>query len=146
MKSERGVSLMSLIIYLIAMTIVIAIVANISRYFYKNVSYVGDSLEASEQFVKFNALFTKEVNIKNNFVEKVEEEEKYKYVIFSKTRNQYIFDVENKEIYMNKVKLCSNIIDCNFSYNKDEELVTVELIVNNGGNQTNLKNTYKICK
>ena len=128
------------------MTIVIAIVANVSRYFYKNVSYIDDSLEASEQFVKFNAMFTKEVNIKNNFLEMVEEEENYKYIIFSKTKNQYIFDIKNQEIYMNKVKLCSDIINCNFSYDKDDELITIELTIGNSGNQANFKNTYKICK
>ena len=33
MKSEKGVSLVSLIIYLIAMTIAVGIVARISNYF-----------------------------------------------------------------------------------------------------------------
>ena len=37
MKSEKGVSLITLIIYLIAMSTVVAIVARASNYFYKNV-------------------------------------------------------------------------------------------------------------
>ena len=37
MKSEKGVSLVSLIIYLIAMTITVGIVARISNYFYRNI-------------------------------------------------------------------------------------------------------------
>ena len=64
MKSEKGVSLVSLIIYLIAMTIAVGIVARISNYFYRNINILDTSLTSSEEFLNFNAYITKEVNIK----------------------------------------------------------------------------------
>lgn len=50
MKSEKGVSLVSLIIYLIAMTIAVGIVARISNYFYRNINILDTSLTSSEEF------------------------------------------------------------------------------------------------
>ena len=47
MKSEKGVSLVSLIIYLIAMTITVGIVARISNYFYRNINILDTSLTSS---------------------------------------------------------------------------------------------------
>lgn len=106
MKSEKGVSLVSLIIYLIAMTIAVGIVARISNYFYRNINILDTSLTSSEEFLNFNAYITKEVNIKGNEVQTIGEREissgRMKYLIFSKTGNQYGFI--NNEIYLNQVK------------------------------------------
>ena len=111
MKSEKGVSLVSLIIYLIAMTITVGIVARISNYFYRNINILDTSLTSSEEFLNFNAYITKEVNIKGNEVQTIGEREissgRMKYLIFSKTGNQYGFI--NNEIYLNQVKICSNL-------------------------------------
>ena len=89
MKSEKGVSLVSLIIYLIAMTITVGIVARISNYFYRNINILDTSLTSSEEFLNFNAYITKEVNIKGNEVQTIGEREissgRMKYLIFSKT-------------------------------------------------------------
>lgn len=88
MKSEKGVSLVSLIIYLIAMTIAVGIVARISNYFYRNINILDTSLTSSEEFLNFNAYITKEVNIKGNEVQTIGEREissgRMKYLIFSK--------------------------------------------------------------
>ena len=59
MKSEKGISLISLIIYLIAFTTAVAIVANVSNYFYKNLTQSGNSLKTNEQFLKLNSVFEK---------------------------------------------------------------------------------------
>lgn len=130
MKSERGVSLVSLIIYLIAMTTVVAIVARVSTYFYKNVNSVESNLEQNEQFVKFNAYITKEVSTTGNNIEKFNDE----YVIFSETKNQYMF--KDGAIYMNQIKICSNISSCKFE--KVEENLKVTLIIKNGKTFTNI--------
>ena len=89
MKSEKGISLVSLIIYLIVMTIVVTIIARISTYFYKNVSSTDSNLEQNEQLVKFNAFITKEINIQDNIVNDIGDNGKY--IIFNKTQNQYTF-------------------------------------------------------
>ena len=142
MKSEKGISLISLIIYLIAFTTTVAIVANVSNYFYKNLTQSGNSLKTNEQLLKLNSYLTKEINIRGNVIESIGEEQvsstqKMNYIIFANTQNQYSFI--NGEIYFNKTKICSDINTCNFEYNND--VLTVRITVN--GNNT-FVNSYKI--
>ncbi len=141
MKSEKGVSLITLIIYLIAMSTVVAIVARASNYFYKNVINREKDLSTNSEFVKFTSFFTKEINTNDNSIKSIGEEETeageiMKYIIFEKTKNQYGFI--NNEIYLNQTKICSNIDDCDFEV--EGGIVTVTLKIND----TIFKNKYKI--
>ena len=61
MKSESGVTLISITVYLIVMTIVIGIIAIISSFFYKNTIEVSEISPITE-FTKFNSYFTREIN------------------------------------------------------------------------------------
>ena len=135
MKSEKGVSLVSLIIYLIAMTTVVAIVTRVSTYFYKNVNSVESNIDQNEQYVKFNAYITKEISTVNNKIDKIGDEGTL--VVFAKTCNQYMF--KDGSIYMNKVKICSKINDCKFEAignNKDKLKIT--LSIDGGKTYTNI--------
>lgn len=135
MKSEKGVSLVSLIIYLIAMTTVVAIVTRVSTYFYKNVNSVESNIDQNEQYVKFNAYITKEISTVNNKIDKIGDEGRF--VVFAKTCNQYMF--KDGSIYMNKVKICSKINDCKFEAignNKDKLKIT--LSIDGGKTYTNI--------
>ena len=141
MKSEKGVSLITLIIYLIAMSTVVAIVARASNSFYKNVINREKDLSTNSEFVKFTSFFTKEINTNDNSIKSIGEEETeageiMKYIIFEKTKNQYGFI--NNEIYLNQTKICSNIDDCDFEV--EGGIVTVTLKIND----TIFKNKYKI--
>lgn len=141
MKTENGVSLISLIIYLIVFTTVVAIVANISNYFYKNVTLSDNSLKLNEQFLKFNSYLTKEINTKGNTIENIGEKEiaenkKMNYIVFSSTKNQYSFI--NNEIYFNQTKICSNVSSCKFEYNND--ILTIIIMSENN----TFVNSYKI--
>ena len=62
MKKENGVTLTSIIIYIIALLIVIGIVASLTSYFYKNVDVDGESKLTNSQFTKFTSFFTNEIN------------------------------------------------------------------------------------
>ena len=57
MKSEKGITLISLIIYVIALTIVIGIVAVISGYFYNNIATSSEDIEPMVEYTKFNSFF-----------------------------------------------------------------------------------------
>ena len=57
MKSEKGITLVTLTVYLIAMTMVVAIVAVISRYFYTNTKTIGESVDYITEYTQFNSFF-----------------------------------------------------------------------------------------
>ena len=65
LKSNRGVTLTSLVIYIIGLTIVIALMGLISNYFYQNITDVTIKQNADEQYSKFLAYLTKDANSDN---------------------------------------------------------------------------------
>ena len=107
MKSERGVTLTSLIVYIIAMLLVVGILAVISRYFYRNINNINESIEPHTEYTTFNSYFTDEVNHNGIKVLDCETtEDKTESYIFFDNGVQYTFIQENEGIYRNKVKMC----------------------------------------
>lgn len=60
MRSNRGVTTTSLIIYVIAMLIVIGLIATINSFFYSNVLNLEDSSSNISEINKFNMHFLQE--------------------------------------------------------------------------------------
>lgn len=110
-KNNRGVTLTSLIIYVIGMTVVVASIATLTSFFYKNINVENDDL--ATQFTKFSSVFAQEINKEGNRVIECNTNDLVSYIIFS-SGNQYTF-VDNS-IYRNKVKVCENVENCAFSY------------------------------
>lgn len=118
MKNNRGITLTSLIIYVIGMVIVVSLIATLTTFFYKNVN-VDNISKDTTQYTKFSNLFLKEINKKDNDViecKTIEEDgQKISYIIFS-DGNQYTYKAENKSVYKNKIKICKDVEECEFSY------------------------------
>lgn len=118
MKSEKGITLISLTIYIIAMVVVVAIVSIISTFFYKNTNYIGNKLDPIKEYTKFNSFFSNEVNHQNIKILECKED----YIIFD-NGVQYTF-IDKQGIYRNKVKIAKNITK------KDKQAVFIEKIEN----------------
>lgn len=115
MKSNKGVTLTSLIIYVIGMTIMVSIIATLTSFFYKNID-IGDINSNTTQYTKFTSILSEEVNKKNNSVIDCQSlTDGVSYIVFS-SGNQYTFNQESKSVYRNNVKICDNIDTCDFSY------------------------------
>lgn len=120
MKSEKGITLISLIVYLIAMVIVVATVTIISGYFYKNTKGLNENIDPISEYTKFNTFFSEEVNHENIKVldcktNSTNPATKESYIAFD-NGVQYTFIKENKGIYRNKVKICREVENCDFTY------------------------------
>ncbi len=117
MKNNKGITITSLIIYVLGMIIVIAIIATLTSFFYKNINISEINKDKTTQYTQFSSVFSDEINKENNSVidckTTIENNEKISYIIFS-TGNQYTF--KNNSIYKNKIKICTNIENCDFSY------------------------------
>ena len=118
MKNNRGITLTSLIIYVIGMVIVVSLIATLTTFFYKNVN-VDNISKDTTQYTKFSNLFLDEINKKDNEIVECktteEDVQKISYIIFS-DGNQYTYKAENKSIYKNKIKICKDVEECEFSY------------------------------
>lgn len=111
MKSQKGITLISLTIYVIVMAVVIGVLAILTTFFFKNMKEVGIDLDPITEYTTFNSYFSEEVNHANLKILECKEN----YIVFN-NGIQYSYIPENKGIYQNQVKICSNVDQCNFSY------------------------------
>ena len=113
MKSQRGVTLISLTIYIIVMTIVIGIVSLISTYFYENTHSVLNDIDPITEYTRFSSIFTEEVNHNNIKILAWDNH----YVVFS-NGVQYTYIPENKGIYRSEekthIKVSRGVENCTF--------------------------------
>lgn len=128
MKSEKGVTLSSLIIYVIAMSIIIGTIAAITNYFYGNINGLTNRTEGSKQYTEFNSYFVNEVNKKDNSVltELLNSNGETK-IIFS-SGNQFKFT--EGAIYFNKIKICKEVTSCTFEFDEETNKITVTMQIN----------------
>lgn len=144
MQSQKGITLISITIYVIVMLIVVSVITVLTSYFYTNVDINSVSEDLNQQYTKFNSYFTEEVNKKGNklleigkidadtgdtiitqtesdTVEEIQnnpEDDRQTYIIFS-SGNQYTYIPQNQAIYMNQIKIAQNITGCTFNSKKE---------------------------
>ena len=139
MKSQKGVTLISLTIFVIVMAIVIGVMAIITTFFYKNIKDVNVDIDPITEYTTFNSYFSDEVNKNNIQVVKCDSQKDEEgniiqnYILFS-NGVQYTFIPNNKGIYKDKVKICRNIENCEFSetIENGKSTVTVKFTENGG--------------
>mgnify|MGYP004608962387 CR=1 FL=1 len=147
MKSEKGITITSLIVYIIGMVIVVAIMSVITTNFYKNVNSMTLDINPTSEYTRFNSNFSEEVNAYNIKVLECKSPSTdtsgtdQNYIAFD-NGTQYTYVPENKAIYKNKVKICRNVELCIFttSIQNGKDVVTVQLQID--GKQYN--NTYTL--
>ena len=124
MKSEKGVSLTALMVYIIAMLIVITTISVITSSFYNNIDEITNQSNSQKEYSRFNMFISKEINNKNNEIAKIDENNNY--IVFKEAEESHQYTFKNNAIYMNKIKICQNVTECKF-YVKDEKNITIFL-------------------
>lgn len=110
MKSEKGITLISLIVYVIVLTIVVAVIAIVSGFFMKNIKKADFYTDPLTEYTAFNSYFSDEINHKGIKILECKDD----YVVFD-DGVQYTYISENKGIYRNQVKIAKEIDYCTFS-------------------------------
>lgn len=128
MKSQRGVTLTSLVVYVVAITIIVSIMAVITTNFYKTIDDSNSNIEPYVEYTKFNSYFTDDINkesikildCNNNYIA-LNDEVQYTYVS------------ENKAIYKNRVKICKDVTACRFSteIKNGKEVIKIQMTIGN---------------
>jgi len=120
MESNRGVTITSLIIYVIAMLLVVGIISTITSFFYTNIMNVEDSSANISEMTKFNMHFLQEVKTSNNEIVQLNDNS----IIFS-TGN--VFTLQDNSIYLNNIRICENVKNLQFSTeeNNNKQIITV---------------------
>lgn len=137
MKSERGITTISVTIYVIAMLLAVTIIGILTGFFYKNIQVSDDTNDINKQYTKFNAYFTEEVNKSGNTIIDMQiqdegTENELSFIVFS-SGNQYTFIKQNKGIYFGHTKIATNIEECKFEKkeNNGKTTITVKIVADN---------------
>lgn len=156
MKTNKGVTLVSLLIYVAVLLAVVVIIGRITTMFNKNLENVAFENESATAFTNFNACLLTETKKKDNTVVRTgtmtgDSAAGYHFteglsstnctaVEFS-TKNQIVY-VDNT-IFYNKVKVASNVSNFQMTFHKSlisSEKDTIDVSMTIGGKT--YENTY----
>lgn len=129
MKNQKGITLVSLVIYILVMLIAIAVMSSITNNFYKNTDAIQANVEDVVKFNKFNNYFLKEVKTKNNEVDTISNN----YILFTSGNS---FSLSNNTIYYNNIEICNKVQSMEITFGKngdveDKTIVNVSISFNN---------------
>ena len=122
MKKDKGVTLVSLVVYIVVMSIVIAVMTAIISNFYKNTTTVQGSIEEIIKFNKFNTYFLKEVKSSDNSIDSISEN----YILFSSGNS---FSISNNTIYYNDLQICEGVDSILFEAIENEMVLEKRTII-----------------
>ena len=126
MKKQKGITLISLTIYIIGLTFILSIIAVVSSYFYKNVDTTNKTIEPLTEYTKFTSFFTEFIEDNDTKVLECGEN----YIVFN-NGVQYTYVQANKGIYYNKVKICRDVRMCEFEYNEGQKKIILKIKIGN---------------
>lgn len=124
MKSEKGITLISLTLYLMVMVFVMAIIMYVSGFFHTNVTGIKEQSKETSEFTKFNSFFIEEVKKEGNSILYVSHDKKY--IIFS-SDNRFTF--RNNAIYLNNQSICGNVEYAAFQSTETGGKVEIKVII-----------------
>lgn len=107
MKSEKGITLTSLVMYIIGITIIFAVVANITIYFNKNSRTIEYTTNNSAQITRLNQYLINDTKKEN--VQIIETNENVITMQANGETIKYTYDKNSKGIYRNKVKIANDV-------------------------------------
>lgn len=109
-KSQKGITLAALTVYIFIFTLIIGVITTISNSFYANIGDVVDAPKYISEFNKFTMFFA--VDIKNYNTAEVTETT----IQFSDTVK---YEFKDNSIYRNDVRIAKDILSCNFVLNTE---------------------------
>lgn len=118
MKNNKGITLISLAMYVVAFAIIAGIVGTITSFFYTNVTELRESADSLGEFEKFNASFLEEIKKADNKVVSIENEGRK--ITFT-SGVIYSFEQAEEGIYTNNIKMCDGVKECIFSKKENSE-------------------------
>ena len=131
MKDQKGITLISLIIYVILITLVVAGVSLLTSSFYKNVREFDNESDNVVSYTKFNMHFLNDIKEDKILIDEYQDN----YIILVNEKDlgdvSIQYSIQNGALYRNKVKICDDIQDGKFSVDLPNDTITVYLKIGN---------------
>ncbi len=123
MKSQKGITLTSLTIYILLVLVIVGIIATITASFRDNINDMNSEGVNHSEIDKFSVYFLREVKRQGNSVITVSDTE----IVFN-TGNKYTF--KENSIYLNdNIQIAENIENCAFMkrIENNKEIIQVKI-------------------
>ena len=128
MKDQKGITLISLIVYILLMTLIIALLSNITVSFYTSINNFDRESESAVAFSKFNMYFLNDIRRENSKLS--ETTSNTIVIVYGGEGSEEVsikYSIKDKALYRNKVKICDGINDYKIVSDKQENTVTITL-------------------
>lgn len=124
--SNKGITMMSLIIYITSFLVVVGVVAGITSFFYGNASLMTQELYSSSDYNKLNLYLVKESEQVGNRVSSLNSENG---ILSFTNGDKFTYDKTNKLLYYNSICLCEDIqnFSTNTEYTDGKEVINVNV-------------------
>lgn len=132
LKSEKGVTLIELSVYILVILAVVGIMSSISTFFYGNINIIRDTAKYAAEFDKFNAFILADVNNNN----RVSVDLASKTIVFE-DGTTYKYNQNDKSLYRGNVKISTNVKAFEISKKTitvnsvDKDILTIKIIIGN---------------
>lgn len=146
LKSENGVTLTELVVYILVLSIVMGIMASISNFFYGNLDLIKDSAKYAGEFDKINSNLIVDVKANNHAIVNNDD----KTIIFE-DGTTYKYSAKDEGVYRGNNRIAINVKA--FSVSKktivinsvEKDILTVNVIIGNSSkNLINKKIDYTL--
>lgn len=128
MKTQKGVTLTSLAIYITMVLIIIGTLAVISGTLQSNIKEIYTEGTNNAEIDKFNIYFLKEIKKQGNLIDIISDNE----ILFA-SANKYTFNASDKCIYLNdNIKIAEYIEKCEFDGEPNNSVIIVKIKAENG--------------
>lgn len=136
MKNEKGITIISLILYVILLTFVVAGISAITSSFYSNVSEIEGDSKGAVAFSKISMIMLNDVKADEAKLN-IDETTAYK-VSLNINGEQVIYRVQNDALYRNDVKICDKVKKASFIAEKTayQSKITLDMTINNYSKKT----------
>lgn len=126
MKSEKGIATVSVIIYVLAMTIVVGTIGLLTTVFYNNITLLERKADNATEYNKLNSCLIADMKTPGVKIRKIEEGNNPSIELENGTK--YTF--KEGSIYREKVKICTNVEQIHFSKSIEFEktILKVEVV------------------
>jgi ABC-type transport system involved in multi-copper enzyme maturation permease subunit len=133
LKSQKAVTMMSLVIYIASFLIVSGIIGGITVFFYNNTSLLDAEVYSAAEYNKLNMYLVKESEeAGNRFIEFNNDDNTMPWFEFS-NGDRYTLDTTSNLLYYNSICLCEDVkgIKVETDYTSGKEVLKLKVEFSN---------------
>lgn len=127
MKSQKGITLESLAIYIVVIMVVIGIMTTVTTTFYNNMQYIDVDSEFAIEYGKLNSSLINDIRQAEVRLVEINEENKVILLYNDKTEEEITYSFLNTGIYRNESLISNKLIGTLKVDSNNEKMLSVLL-------------------